>query len=235
VATEALPDAPVGTGDWNERVQLTPEQRAYRREQFRDFVDNAEIAVDTSTSRGDYLFKGGKRYIGPAKAYEARQYRVNTSDDMHPDWIEALDASETAVKMEVHGAEAIIHDSHVADAFRSTGLGTKLYRAAIDAGLAEGRIVNSDPSMSENSIALWKSLRAKGYDVIQRVPDALLERGDDLQYAAPDGMTSIFFIARKKPPVPELPEPTRDVMNKINEARDLAEHIPACVKGKRRA
>lgn len=235
LATEALPDAPVHTGDWNERVELTPEQRAYRREQFRDFVDNAEIAVDTATSRGDYLFKGGKRYIGPAKAFEARMYRVNTTDDMHPDWIEALDPSETAVKMEVHGPEAIIHDSHVADAFRSTGLGTKLYRTAIDAGLAEGRIVNSDPSMSENSIALWKSLRAKGYDVIQRVPDALLERGDDGQYSAPDSMTSIFFIARKKPPVPELPEPTRDVMNKINEARDLAEHIPACVKGKRRA
>lgn len=193
------------------------------------------MVAETQTARGEYLFRNGKRYIGPGKAFEARMYRVNTRDDMHPDWIEALDPSETAVKMEVHGSEAIIHDSHVHDAFRSTGLGTKLYRTAIDAGLAEGRIVNSDPSMSENSIALWKSLRAKGYDVIQRVPDRLLERGDDLQYSAPDGLTSIFFVASKKPPVPELPEPTRDVMNKINEARDLAEHIPACVKGKRRA
>lgn len=232
LATEPLPDAPLPAGDWNERVQLTPEQRVSRREQFREFVDNAEIVPESARGFGDYLFRNGKRYIGPAKAFEARLYRVKITDDMHPDWIDALDPSETAVKMEVHGAEAIIHDSHVAGAFRSTGLGAKLYRAAIDAALAEGRVVNSDPSMSENSIALWKSLRQHGYEVIQRVPDSLLERGDDLQYSARDNMTSIFFITRKKPPPPDTPVSDRDIANQIDEARALNDHIPKCIKGK---
>lgn len=234
LATEPLPAAPVAEGDWNSRVILTPDQRASRREQFREFVDSAVVAPEVSIVVTDWRFRNGKRVIGPAARVESRRYVVQTADDMHPDWLEALDSSETRVTAEVHGGEATIHDSAVAAELRSTGLGEKLYMQAIDDMLARGLVVNSDVSMSDNAIALWKSLRNKGYEVIQRVPDSLLEVGDDGQKTG-DDITAIFFVARKKPPAPDLPMSDRDIANKIDEARALAEHMPACIKGKGRA
>jgi len=179
----------------------------------------------------DWRFRNGRRNIGPTARVESRRYVVQTSDDMHPDWMDALDSGETRLTAEIHGGEATIHDSSVAQALRSTGLGEKLYTQAIDDMLARGLIVNSDVSMSDNAISLWKSLRNKGYDVIQRVPDSLLELGEDGQKTG-DDITAIFFIARKKPPAPDLPMSNRDIANKIDEARNLAEHIPSCIKGK---
>ena len=234
LATEPLPAAPVPEGDWNSRVILTPDQRASRREQFREFVDSAVVAPETSIVVTDWRFRNGKRVIGPAARVESRRYVVQTADDMHPDWLEALDSGETRVTAEIHGGEATIHDSAVAGALRSTGLGEKLYTAAIDDMLARGLVVNSDVSMSDNAIALWKSLRNKGYEVIQRVPDSLLEVGDDGQKTG-DDITAIFFVARKKPPAPDLPISDRDIANQIDEARALSEHIPSCIKGKGRA
>ena len=52
-----------------------------------------------------------------------------------------------------------------------------------------------------------------------------------IKFTAPD-ITAIFFVARKKPPAPDLPMSNRDIANKIDEARNLAQHIPSCIKGK---
>jgi hypothetical protein len=235
VATEPLPEAPADAGlvEWNERFNLSPEQRAARREQFRDFVENAVVEPDVSTIRTDWVFKSGKRVIAmAARAAESRRYVVRATDDMHPSWREALDPEETSLIAEVHGNEATIHHSSLSDELRSTGMGQKLYTRAIDDLLAQGITVNSDVSVSENAMALWKSLRGLGYDVIQRVPDRLLERGDDLSFSHRDNSTAIFFVARKKPPPPELPASNRDLMQRIDEARSLSEHMATCVKGK---
>ncbi len=231
VESEPLPPAPVSQGGWNSRVELTPDQRASRKEQFRSFVESAEVTPTSTRIRTDWLFKNGKRYGGPLKHVESVRYTVATREDMHASWMDALDEDETRLTAEVHGGEATIHDSHVAKALRSTGLGEKIYRTAIDDLLARGLIVNSDVSMSENAIALWKSLRDKGYDVVQRVPGRLLKEGRDGQKSL-DDMTALFYVTRKKPPAPDLPVSERDIANKIDEARNLSEHIPSCIKGK---
>ena len=166
------------------------------------------------------------------RTVESRAYHVQLTPDMHPSWHEALGLDETSVRLEIHEGEAIIPESHVADNFRSTGLGTKLYRQAIDDGLAAGLVVNSDMNISANAMAMWKSLRSKGYDVIQRVPDSRLELNDGM-YSHKGEPISIFFVSRKKPPVPDLPEPDRDLQTRIDEARDLAEHMATCVPGKK--
>lgn len=164
---------------------------------------------------------------------ETRRYSIRQTDDMHPEWREALEPEETGLTVEIHGKEATIHDSNVAFELRSTGIGLKVYAQAIDDMLAQGLVVNSDVSVSGNAIALWKSLRKQGYDVVQRVPDALLEQGDDGQYAHANSSTAVFFIAGKKPRAPDLPATERDVMNKIDEERALTDHLPKCLKGKR--
>jgi len=236
VASEPLPDPPAGADlkGWNEPIDLSPADRAERKALWRDWVDQAEVITSSARWRSDFGIKGGRMVDGAGRVVESRAYHVKVTDDMHPSWADALGLEETAVRMEIHQGEAIVPESHVAKSFRSTGLGGKLYQRAVDDGLAAGLVVNSDMNMSANAIATWKSLRAKGYDVIQRIPDSRLVQDEDGMFSHAGEPTSIFFVARKKPPVPELPEPTRDVMNKINEARDLAEHIPACIKGKRR-
>lgn len=182
----------------------------------------------------DWGYRNGRMVdVGRGRMADSVAYHVSVTPEMHASWAEALDLNETAVRVEIHAGEAIIPESHVADAFRSTGLGTKLYMRAIDDMLAAGLIVNSDVNVSENAIAMWKSLRAKGYDVVQRVPDSRLERGEDGMYSHMGEPVSVFFIARKQPPTPDLPISDRDLSNQINEARDLSEHIPACIKGKK--
>ena len=231
VVTQQIPQAPFVAGRWNDRVDLSPEQRADRRAQFRDFVEAAEFDVEMSRGLGDFRFKGGKR-TGERGAYEQLVYTIRQPEDAHASWADALDPETTRLEVEIHGGEATIPYSRVGDDFRSTGLGQKMYMKAIDDLLARALVVNSDVAMSDGAVALWKSLRRQGYDVIQRVPDSLLERGLDRQLSATDDSTAIFFIARKKPGMPELPMSTRDVTNAIDEARALAEHMPACVTGK---
>lgn len=238
LATEPLPAPPVAEGDWNSRVILTPDQRASRREQFRSFVDNAVIEPEVSTVWTDWIFKNGRRDVGRRTSVESYRYSVRVSDDMHPDWIDALSPEETSVIAEVHGKEATIHHSSVGTALRSTGLGERLYMKAIDDLLERGIVVNSDVGVSVNAIAMWKSLRKKGYDVIQRIPDRLLVDDGDGQFSSVNSGAigqAVFFVARKKPPAPDLPMSDRDIANQIDEARALSEHIPACIKGKGRA
>lgn len=230
VASEPLPEPGFVSREWNERIDLSPEQRAQRREQFREFVESTTIKADTAEFLTDYSFANGRRGGKTVKA-KTRTYYVEAQPDWDQSWRDALNIEETRIKAEIHGDEATIHDSAVATELRSTGMGLRLYRAAIDHMLSEGKIVNSDVSMSENAIALYKSLRKHGYDVVQRVPDAILERGDDGQFAHPDNSTAIFYIRRKKPQAPEPPKETREMMNEIDEARDLIEHLPACMKG----
>jgi DNA-binding NarL/FixJ family response regulator len=233
VATEPLPPTRYVAGDWNERIDLSPQQRAERREQFRDFVSSAIVAYDAAKFATTWAFKSGKRYEGAMRIVETRRYRIRSTDDMHPEWREVLAPEETGLTAEIHGGEATIHDSNVAFELRSTGIGQKLYMQAIDDLLEQGLVVNSDVSVSVNASALWKSLRKQGYDVVQRVPDALLELGDDGQYSHPNNSVAVFYIAGKKPRAPDLPETERDVMNRIDEARDLNEHMPKCLKGGR--
>jgi ribosomal protein S18 acetylase RimI-like enzyme len=182
----------------------------------------------------DWDIRGGKMVEGRGRMVESRVFHVAVKPDWHPSWQEALAFEETAVRVEIHKGEAIIPESHVAAPFRSTGLGQKLYMRAIDDMLADGLIVNSDVNVSENAIAMWKSLRKQGYDVVQRVPDSRLERGEDGMYSHAGEPVSVFFIARKKPDMPDLPVAKRDVMNALDEQRALTEHLPACL-GKRRA
>jgi GNAT superfamily N-acetyltransferase len=226
-----LPEANFLSRRWNDAVDLGPEQRAARRQQFKPFVDAVEFDVVLSRDSGDFKFKNGKR-TGGRGAFEKLEYTLRPMEGAHESWAKAMDPESTRLEVEIHGNEATIPYSAVYKTLRSTGLGEKLYTKAIDDLLARGLVVNSDTSMSDGAIALWKSLRKKGYDVIQRVPDGLLERGPDNQRAARDGLTSLFFVARKKPPAPDLPMSDRDIANQIDEARNLAEHIPACIKGK---
>lgn len=187
-----------------------------------------------SRGNGDFRFRNGKR-TGERGAYEQLVYTLRQVGDVHETWLEAMDPESTRLEVEIHGSEATIPYSRVADEFRSTGLGQKLYMKAIDDLLARGIVANSDVSMSDGAIAMWKSLRKQGYDVTQRVPDSLLERGHDNQLSASDDSTAIFFIARKKPAKPDLPVSNRDLSNAIDEQRSLTEHMPVCLAGKRRA
>src|SRR5690606_30050235 len=148
------------------------------------------------TFRSDWEYRGGKMDVGKSKMVESRVYSVRTTPDMHPTWREALSPDETAVRVEVHEKEALIPESHVAGAFRSTGLGRRRYMHAIDEQLAEGRIINADVTMSVNAMAMWKSLRNHGYDVVQRVPDSLLEETEgQWGHVDADQMLSIFYVA----------------------------------------
>lgn len=84
VVSEPIPAAPASDGRrrWNDRISLSPEQRAERRAQFRDFVDAVEFDVEQSRGLGDFRFKGGKR-TGERGAYEQLVYTLRQADDMH--------------------------------------------------------------------------------------------------------------------------------------------------------
>lgn len=232
VVGQQLPEKGFVKRRWNDQVQLGPEQRAARKAQFSELVGQLEIDLEVSRGLGDFKFRNGKR-TGARGAYESLLYTFRTPDDAHTSVSRALDPEETRLEVEIHQGEAVVPYSRVHDDFRSTGAGTKIYMKYIDDMLARGVVANSDVSVSDGALAMWKSLRSKGYDVIQRVPDGLLERGLDNSLSAPDGVTAIFFVARKKPPAPDLPASDRDVANSINEARELNEHLPSCLKGKK--
>jgi N-glycosylase/DNA lyase len=165
-----------------------------------------------------------------------RRYTVQITDDMHPTWKAELDSSKTHLDVEIHGREAAVTNSHVSHGLRSTGLGEKLYRSMLDHLLSEDvRVINSDISMSINSIRLWRSLERKGYRLVQRVPDEEMELdpGSGQYHDATGKNRSLFAVVGKQERQPDLPQTREEVLREADEARNLGEHMAACTKGKR--
>jgi hypothetical protein len=218
---------------------LTADQRKSRLQQFFEWVKATNIVVHQRGFTTDWALRDGARSVMPkdkVMRVTTRRYTVQITDDMHPTWKAELDSSKTHLDVEIHGREAAVTNSHVSHGLRSTGLGEKLYRSMLDHLLSEDvRVINSDISMSINSIRLWRSLERKGYRLVQRVPDEEMELdpGSGQYHDATGKNRSLFAVVGKQERQPDLPQTREEVLREADEARNLGEHMAACTKGKR--